>query len=945
LALALDALDIDVTMEKLQALAFVPPKVWQQVHVEGRTPAHVNLNVQTAGDKPSVHYHVEVSPRDARVNVTSIGLKAKGASGEVIIADQVVTLKDVRGRMAQGTITTSGDLNFRGEPTRMKFKVGVRDVVARDLPDSWKVPQSIRKLIGQLTGSADLTVTIQQGKAQTEGAGAGDIVRRWRDVQIKVPIHFSLHAGGARYRIGKPKEPAATVPTRATETPPSKAREAARTEANAPRLSWGPARAVNLLERAIHLGIQETSRALDVAMRGLSKLRKPTNPGETPTYLDVDFSLEDVDLAQVIRQFKLHLPYEITGRLTLQVHASIPINTVDDVKAYRLRGTAKLPRLTVAGLEMTQMEARVRYAEGVLHIEELRGQMPQPGLSKMDGTFAGSARVEVVPQGDLQAKLNVERVPLDVVLNWLPGAKVQGRGDLSGRFQAHAPLAQLRDPAAWHGSAELTARSIELLRVQGVAAERLKGTIDLRAGQISYRIQGESLGGKFTLQGDLPSQRKKPEKEKPASPEGQGRLEVRGAQLSRLWAAYKITGALSHLRGVFSIDLPYRNDGPNRMPVGSGTFRIANVRWDDELLGESFQGGVRLTADELMLRDVTGDFGQGLFRGQFAFGLTNRERGWFNVNLEQVEASRLLVPLPALAAKLRGPVDVSLRGRIGSEWSGSGEAALTRGQVFGLDVSEWRFPVQFSFSPTNASGELTIRDSRAQMARGRSTGEATLTWGNGLRLIGSVRFYQVDMRTLLRHVHEASSYASGRVSGRIDLGGSEMRSLDDLTANVHALLEQTQALQLPVLRQITPYLRPGTSTTTFQSGELKGRLSGGIFRVQRLTLAGNLLELIMEGTVNLAGRLNLDVTARAGVSTTNSSQLRGLGRRLPLVGAIPRIVLTEASALLANRVVHLRVTGTLQSPSIRIEPVLQLTEEAVRFFLGRAADRSSSSFR
>ena len=53
------------------------------------------------------------------------------------------------------------------------------------------------------------------------------------------------------------------------------------------------------------------------------------------------------------------------------------------------------------------------------------------------------------------------------------------------------------------------------------------------------------------------------------------------------------------------------------------------------------------------------------------------------------------------------------------------------------------------------------------------------------------------------------------------------------------------------------------------------------------------------------------------------------------MGAIPRLLLYEATALVANQVVHLHVTGTVRSPVVRLEPILLLTEEAVRFFLGR----------
>ena len=50
---------------------------------------------------------------------------------------------------------------------------------------------------------------------------------------------------------------------------------------------------------------------------------------------------------------------------------------------------------------------------------------------------------------------------------------------------------------------------------------------------------------------------------------------------------------------------------------------------------------------------------------------------------------------------------------------------------------------------------------------------------------------------------------------------------------------------------------------------------------------------------------------------------------------MPVSVLVRVSALLANRVVHLRVGGTIAHPVVRVEPLRLLTDEAVRYFLTR----------
>ncbi len=1178
-SLTLDTEEVAVTMQKLKSISFVPLSVWEQVHVEGTTPAQVLLYMETKGDKTSVHYRVAISPRDGRVEVPSIDLVAVQTSGKAVVADEIVELDNVHGKTAGGSITTSGKLNFHDEPTRLAFKAGVQDVLLRDLPRSWKIPNNIE---GKLTGSADLVVTIKQSKIETSGSGEG-VIRdaKWGGFSINRPIRLALRSDKGRFRFHQP-EPAGVAEVKDGEVRTQAHYHSAEMEESEfadkdDLLQNAPAELVNLLGRGIKLAADGLAKGIDKAANTLNKLKPPSTPGEAPTYLDVDLSLQNVDLVQLVQKLKLNLPYAIAGRLTFQVHASIPINTAGDLKAYRLRGNATLSSFNVAGLAMSNVETKVRYTNGVLDLEDLKGQMPATKDAKSPGNFDGNVRVQLVPRGDLQASLKLDRLPLSTLLNVVPQIGKQVTGIVSGTVQARAPLMELSNLASWRGAANLNVpdaqvygvplhdaaaslivdgmgarlstfkadlegapltgsgelqlrgnypfkaeahlssgdlttlhrmpaafrppfelkgrtqldgtatgtlkplmydtsgklrardlvvegfqmdnlsfrwskdnndlkldtikadmyggeitgsarlplsadapgsgdlhiRNVDVkamakalpsfpvqlegrisgtvkgnlaaaegdkprtwtsdvevtapqLKVQGIPAEKLKGTLDSRAGKTSYNLRGETLGGTFTIKGDLPTgkeKEKQPREEGPTlgpqarsandgfrdpslalracafvadEPIGKGHFELRDARLSRVWRAYNITGGLAHLRGRFSIVLDYRHMGPNMTPIGNGSFRIDNVRWDDELLGDSLQGSVRLTSNNFQLYNVTGSVAGGLFLGQFVFGLTANRRGWFQIDLQQAEASQLLMPLPEVARQVKGPVDLNLRGSIGREWDGSGGATLVRGRIFGMNITEWRIPMSFSFSPTQGTGELAVRDSQARLARGRARFEGTMNWGNGLRLTGLLLFYQVDMRTLLRDAPELSSYASGRVSGRVDLAGSEMRSLSDLTAVVQAKMEQGQALQMPVLRQITPYLRPGASSATFQSGELKGRLAGGIFRIQRATLVGDFIKLLILGTINLAGNLNLEVTAQTGLYFLNPARTRAVSSRIPLIGAIPRLVLYEANSLLALAVVHLRVTGTVRAPVVRLEPLVTLTEDAVRFFLGRA---------
>jgi hypothetical protein len=152
-----------------------------------------------------------------------------------------------------------------------------------------------------------------------------------------------------------------------------------------------------------------------------------------------------------------------------------------------------------------------------------------------------------------------------------------------------------------------------------------------------------------------------------------------------------------------------------------------------------------------------------------------------------------------------------------------------------------------------------------------------------------------------------------------------------MTATLAAKLGHTQAFQVPVLRQLTPFL--GGQTATFQTGELRGTLSHGVFRIQRFTLSGSYVQLILEGTVTTAGLLNMQATARTGLLGASGPLAAILGPRLQAVGAIPRSVLARATSLLAGQVIRFHVGGTVRNPVIQVQPLSILTEEAVRFFL------------
>jgi hypothetical protein len=1178
LSLDLQAPPMQITMEKLKAVPYIPLSVWDEVQVEGMSPVEVALKFPprgAGGGDSTVHYRVDLDPMDTHVSVASIDLTADHASGKVTVEDKLVTLSKVVGHTADGEIKVEGTLDFRGLISDMKYKIDVAGLSLRGLPRKWGVPQDFD---GKLTGHADLGVQVVQEKVRPSGKGKGHIDQlRLGKRPLPGKMELLLDADEKGFRFTSPSGPMGTIGSLlglglvAPSPHPQPLSPKGRGEKERPPLAakGRGEKEVPLTEQALQalLAVPQgviqgvtraTQQGIDIVASGLKRaqqLMQPPPPGQPHNYLEADFSVEDVDLAELISGLNIKLPFPVGGRASVKVRLGIPTDATTDARAYRAEGTADLPRLDVAGVELAGIHAQVRYAEGVLRLTELRGTVPPPPVGagvavRAAGTFTGTARVMVSPLEDLTADLHIDRVPVDRFLVLLPGIIGDTTGEVSGKVHGKVPVKRLTDAAAWEATAEWTSPSLRVvgitiqsatvdaelargvvnlsnfkgdleggtatgsgdmrlaspyaykarldlqkvdiaalnrlvpeyrppvtaagslrldanlrgsfeplvtgasgkaearrlrvegmsleslsfewevkgravllrgiegrfdggdirgtatvpladteqgeadlrlqsvpienllrsipamplrieghvdgtvrggvtaarpdqprrlttqidlsasqLRIQGVPAQRIKGNIDYRGGAGEYDLRGETLGGRFRLQGKLPPLRPAappPAKARPArqpdEPPPDGRLTIEGARLNRLWGAFGME-QLKPLHGVLSVDLPFRHEGPERRPVGAGSFRIIDIRWDNEDRADTLQGDLRIDGDRLEVCNASGTLGEGLVRAHLLFPF-GRGRGSFNLTLTQVDAARLVPPWSDL---LQGPMDLSLRGSIDGGLNGGGAIVLTRGKVLGVEVSEWRLPVQFSVALRRGDLELTVNDMHAVVAHGRAMGRGAFTQAAGSgRLEGNIRFHDLDMRALVAASGEGNAFGGGRVAGRIDLGGSDIRSADDVTATISATLSQTQALQLPVLKQLTPYLRPGMSASSFQSGQLEARLSRGSVRIQKLTLEGRLLQMIVEGTISLQGRIDLEVTARTDNIAFLPPGLRLLGLRLPAAGVLPVGLITEASLLLANRTVHLRVTGTLRSPVIQVEPIRLLTQEAVRYFLTRA---------
>src|SRR5204863_8131144 len=130
-------------------------------------------------------------------------------------------------------------------------------------------------------------------------------------------------------------------------------------------------------------------------------------------------------------------------------------------------------------------------------------------------------------------RINLTLKSLDAgeALRAVGGVPIRMEGQVSGTVKGTITAAAPDRPRSMSADVDLSAPR---LRVQGVPAERLRGTVHYRDQEAIYELQADALGGKVQLDGRVPVGAEK------ESREGEGRLRSRGARLSRLGDALEV---------------------------------------------------------------------------------------------------------------------------------------------------------------------------------------------------------------------------------------------------------------------------------------------------------------------------------------------------------------------------------------------------------------------
>lgn len=620
---------------------------------------------------------------------------------------------------------------------------------------------------------------------------------------------------------------------------------------------------------------------------------------------------DDLALADVARLAPpgTNLP-DFTGTVSVNVIVDGTLSPA----ALQTSGEVSSKSITLSGIRIEDFRATWKSDGQTIRIDNATGRL-------YGGEATGSAILPLRAQGTGSFHVGVTGADLDLLSRSLEGFPVPLGGKptvvISGDIGSDAGKGRTIKANAAVGPR---------VRVMGLPIGRVEGTFESGPEGTTYSVKATALGGQLELTGQMPANAG------PILAVHSGAFHLHQARVGRLLQSFMSEGKSSLLRGLIDIDLSFRVQQQGDAPVGQGKVQVSRVRLEGTELSSRLAGNLRLAGGRLELDDFTGDLGGGTGRLRVSYHLTSPEQSWFTLGLDRVDTAKVLSPWPDIASVVKGPVSLSLRGSLGQEWRGHGDLSLGRGTVLGADVSEWRVPLRFTFSPERGSGQIDVSDSIAQAGSGRVNAQGTLGWGAGNRIDVHLRFQNVELRGLLRGTGIVErEIGAGRITGRFDLMGQDVRSAADLNGRLDVTFAQAQALQLPVLFDLLRYLPGLSASTTFQTGYARATLGRNIWRIQWLALEGSAARLFVTGTITTEGRLDLQVVARTGTLIINPILLRLVV--LAGTGPLPAETISRAVEWLSNRVISLQVSGTLQNPVVRIDTLRILTEEAVRFFI------------
>ncbi len=540
------------------------------------------------------------------------------------------------------------------------------------------------------------------------------------------------------------------------------------------------------------------------------------------------------------------------------------------------------------------------------------------------GRITGAAKIPTSPGRPVDA---------NIALKGIDGAKLsaaflKGSTSIAGRADGQVKLKMPLDASTLDADVLLSSPDLTVRQVgagDGIRVAALRVEAHARAKHAEYKVTGETLGGPIRLQGAIPIDANL------LRSVAQGEFQAVGFRLGAAWQALGIRGALAQLEGLGAVDANIRAKLEPLKLWTSGNFEFRELQYGSHFPIGNLRGQLFLKPASFKLDGLQGELFGGAATGQAQGTLasgTNRRVG-YEFKVDRVSLPRLMVGVPSLAHAVEGSGSLHVLGRFDEEVRASVEVRVPRAVVMKLPISELRVPGELELDPATGSGSFHARHWSTRLAGGSVHGTTSLRLGGDRTFQSDVEMSGVDLGIITRLESDTKRPASGKLSAKINLNGPNPANIAKIRGRIDADLDDASLVELPVLREIDRFLGPARGGGLFEDGDLHGTIYNKTLFVEQMTLEGKLVQVHVTGTITFEGGLNLQVL----VNTNQIIPQSGLS----LLNIIPGIskgeqLINRLAAFLENRLLKLRVTGNIKSPTVGLDAGVTVGDGAAGFF-------------
>ncbi len=414
----------------------------------------------------------------------------------------------------------------------------------------------------------------------------------------------------------------------------------------------------------------------------------------------------------------------------------------------------------------------------------------------LSGRFVGRATVPSTPGRPTRVDATFADIRTGQLAETLTHGELRLTGTAGGKLDATIPP----DPKAL--AIDLTLRAADLT-VQGVPVGTVAATIRGKGEVIEYKLTADGAVGKLRFQGNVPLGGPAPEK--PANAE----IRAAGfgpADVARLLGVDSVP---AELKGRAAIDANLRALRPDPGAVAAhGFVEVRDLRWGDGFAIGDLRGILERTADWWRIDDLRGDLLGGVASG-VGWGATP-ERGprtaAFRLEIDRAALSRVLAFAPWLAKRAEGFGTLRLSGEMEETLSGSAELSVTQARLAGVAIADLRLPAEFTYNPADSRGTVRLNRWSATLAGGRVQGSGWLRSGLDKSFALDMTLADVDVESLMRIGSAEARPGSGKVNGRVALGGPDPAAPRSYRGTIGLGLHDASIGEIPVIRALDRFL-------------------------------------------------------------------------------------------------------------------------------------------